>query len=153
MITDEFLKEKLSKEDIRFLLTKINVTNPGFRIYTGIDDNYDTLKRNKLMFESYKHIACRFKQLSYINDAIKIHELYRSLGFKEVEYRKHWCVAYEAHQKLKSAQRSMAPNEKKDNQDFYNGSGNSHDKKVRVPSLKRKTAWKRFLKLFPKYKK
>lgn len=39
--------------------------------------------------------------------------------------------------------------EKKDNKDFYNGRGGSNKNKVRYPKKCRKTAWKRFAKLFP----
>ncbi len=39
--------------------------------------------------------------------------------------------------------------ESKDNKDFYNGTGGSNKNKVRYPKKCRKTAWKRFAKLFP----
>lgn len=38
--------------------------------------------------------------------------------------------------------------ERKDNKDFYNGGGGGNVHSVRIPSKKRKTAWKRFNKLF-----
>jgi len=43
----------------------------------------------------------------------------------------------------------MPKNPRQDNKDYINGSGGSNCGKIRKPKKCRKTAWKRFFKLFP----
>ena len=54
--------------------------------------------------------------------------------------------------RLKSKYKEKPKRSKKDNNGVYVGSGDGDSKSVRAPKLKRKTAWKRFLALFPDYK-
>lgn len=61
----------------------------------------------------------------------------------------------------KKIQEYKKPTAKKDNYNFYNGEKVEHyydgyfaryDSRIRVPKLKRKSAWKRFYKLYPELK-
>lgn len=151
-ITKEYIKEKLSREDSRFLLNSITVTFPGFFDYVPKESTYDNLCRSKSSLENFKNPRV-FKQLDYIHKSIKIHELFKSLGLCEKEYLNYWSKVYKDFQSYREHQFTMKPNERKDNNGYYSGSGNRHGKTIRLPKKKRKTAWKRFYKLFPSLNK
>ncbi len=79
----------------------------------------------------------------------EIHRLFNIASYSEEErnifFHKHRWVRRED-----TADYNAKPiKEKKDNKDFYNGGGGSNKNKVRYPKKCRKTAWKRFAKLFP----
>ncbi len=80
-------------------------------------------------------------------------DLYEKAGCVEEEWLLHWryykSLQYELHMETKR----MTKPERKDNKTSINyGSRNSNCNKIRYPSKKRKTAWKRFYKLFPHLK-
>jgi len=85
--------------------------------------------------------------------AREIIALYEKAGAVEEDWQRHW-----AHHKADQVHRhhqmnSMVKPERQDNKTFINrGSGGCNANKIRFPSKKRKTAWKRFYKLFPHLK-
>ena len=79
----------------------------------------------------------------------EIHGLFDITGFSSEE-RQHFFKVYRWERRKDHVNYDAKPiKEKKDNKDFYNGGGGSNKNKVRYPKKCRKTAWKRFAKLFP----
>jgi hypothetical protein len=77
-------------------------------------------------------------------DIVKKHKIEQS------EFESLWWTKYGKH-RIQAEEYDKKPiREHKDNKDYYNGSGGSNVNKVRYPAKCRKTAWKRFYKLFPK---
>lgn len=79
----------------------------------------------------------------------ELHQLFNIINYTEEE-RNAFYQKYRWIRRKESISYSAKPiREKKDNKDFYNGSGGYNRNKVRYPKKCRKTAWKRFAKLFP----
>ena len=79
----------------------------------------------------------------------EIHNLFDITNFSEEEKEKFYRT-YKWDRRKEHVNYDAKPiKEKKDNKDFYNGNGGSNKNKVRYPKKCRKTAWKRFAKLFP----
>lgn len=87
-----------------------------------------------------------------IKKAIGIISFYEKLGIIEDDWYQHWSYYRDYQRSLhKKNLRNNKP-ESKDNKDYFNGGGGSNRNKIRYPKKCRKTAWKRFYKLFPKLK-
>lgn len=57
---------------------------------------------------------------------------------------------YADQQNIRTKQNTMAKNPRQDNKSYVNyGNGYSNAKRIRYPKKTRKSAWKRFYKLFP----
>jgi len=87
-------------------------------------------------------------------DIMEVHSLFDSMNFSESDR-----VAFWRHEESRRKSRSMwfykpykvmPKSPRKDNKDYINyGSGGENYTSLRYPKKVRKTAWKRFLKLFP----
>jgi hypothetical protein len=142
MITDKIIEEKFSRKESRELLYLC-------KKYPYI--NYFILLKylkesNKISFNKF------LKERILISK--RIHELYIKF-FNEEEYRIHWNISY--HNQIEKSKKYdyMIPPERKDNKTYLNrGTGNMNGgfSSVRFPKKGRKTAWKRFYKLFPNLK-
>lgn len=96
-----------------------------------------------------------YKEVSHVNykGLIKIHELYEKVGLTEELYYLHWSHNYADQKSLNRNYDDMVKPLRKDNKDYINyGSGGGNRSSIRYPKKCRKTAWKRFYKLFPKLK-
>lgn len=86
-------------------------------------------------------------------ERVEILLLFKKLKYTDEDARRYWFKAYEEH-KLVRAEYNRKPKDKRqDNKDYYNGNGGSNSNKIRYPKKCRKTAWKRFNKLFPNAKR
>jgi hypothetical protein len=145
-----------------YLLTGLQVSLAEFKaIVKDIDSKIETLsrtdKRNllslirKTHFVEKKHISSYkdFDTERY-NTYSSIHGLYEKLGLTEEMYCKHWYSHFKKQQKIHEHYNDMVKPLRKDNKTYINkGNGDSHPGKIRFPRKARKTAWKRFYKLFP----
>lgn len=84
-----------------------------------------------------------------INNLKELHKLFDLAGFNEEERNIYFKTIRWERRKEKIDYSKKPIKEKKDNKDFYNGGGGSNKNKIRYPKKCRKTAWKRFAKLFP----
>jgi hypothetical protein len=88
-----------------------------------------------------------------VTGAREIIALYEKAGVVEEDWRHHWShyKADQIHQHHSMS--AMAKPERQDNKTFINrGSGGCNANKIRFPKKARKTAWKRFYRLFPHLK-
>jgi len=83
-------------------------------------------------------------------EASDAHRLYEKAGVTETDRQIHWMyyrgLRWDGH----VSYNKMPENPRQDNKIFINyGSAHSNCRKIRYPKKCRKTAWKRFYKLFP----
>jgi hypothetical protein len=83
-----------------------------------------------------------------------VYNIYSLFSLSDRDIGRHWVFKREQQADLHYSYSSMAKNPRQDNKDYINrGSGDSNAYSLRRPKLCRKTAWKRFYKLFPRLKK
>lgn len=98
---------------------------------------------NKSYFEHFRSYSNGIKLQ---NEA---HQLFVKLGMDETMRRGYWVLKYSERKASKEEYNKKPIRVRKDNKDIINyGSGNPQSA-IRYPRKKRKTAWKRFYKLFP----
>jgi hypothetical protein len=141
MIVKDVIREKLSKKELHQLLSLCKKYYPlPFHVLKGQEDYLKNNKKNSLGIYCYKKLL----------DVRKIHTLYQKAGVVEADYLAHWTTERTV-QRIKHDEynRGLKP-ERKDNKTYLNrGNGCSNANKIRYPKKVRKTAWKRFYKLFP----
>lgn len=95
------------------------------------------------------------KKESYLKDKRykEIHEIVLGLEMSEQEVLSKWWEFQNQRFKYRAQFRKKPVVIRKDNKDRRVGSGGSNQNKIRFPRKCRKTAWKRFYKLFPHLKK
>lgn len=88
-----------------------------------------------------------------IQNASIIHSLYEKAGVNEIEMLNHWGYYRKKQLLLHYKMNTMAKPKRQDNKTYINrGSGGSNANSIRYPKKCRKTAWKRFYRLFPRLK-
>lgn len=137
-----FEKIKVLDERIASFLTKkeIGILN------TNIRSTHSYSKENYIAHKQYFS-----NDKSGIIDII--HKLYDKANLSENERIYHWdyyhSLQYDLHKEYKKVSKLI----RQDNKTYINnGSGGSNANKIRYPKKCRKTAWKRFYKLFPHLK-
>lgn len=99
-------------------------------------NKYQNIKGGQI--KKYLELLALFKELKYSND----------------EAREYWISIYFKKKKLSDEYKKRPIFVRKDNKTYINyGSGHHHSYTIRYPKKVRKTAWKRFYKLFPHLKK
>jgi hypothetical protein len=99
--------------------------------------------------ELAKMLLCTGYHLNPILSRIYI--LYNKVNISDDDIITHWKYYYNMQYALHSSLHTMPKNPRQDNKAYVNsGSNGSNRTKIRYPKLCRKTAWKRFYKLFPK---
>lgn len=90
------------------------------------------------------------KMKDTLTDTKIVHDIYDKLGIGDIDRKCHW-VYYKYEQfYLHADTKKMAKEPRKDNKSYINyGNRDGRMGIIRYPSKKRKTAWKRFYKLFP----
>jgi hypothetical protein len=79
--------------------------------------------------------------------------LYEKAGCVEEEWQHHWGYYKSVQHRLHLETKKMVKPACQDNKTFINrGSGGTNANKIRFPKKVRKTAWKRFYRLFPHLK-
>ena len=86
-------------------------------------------------------------------DVLEIRRLFKRLGFSDKDALYFWSDCHMEYFFQKQAYLRKPAQVKKDNKDcFASTRWNSNKNKIRYPRKVRKTAWKRFYKLFPHLK-
>lgn len=87
------------------------------------------------------------KDYSAWSEIIRLYEL---AGIDDEMIVPHWKHYFHMHRQIHYHQHEMVKEPRKDNKTYLNyGSGDGNRNKIRFPKKCRKTAWKRFYKLFP----
>jgi hypothetical protein len=141
MTVRDAIREKLSKKELHKLFSLCRKYYPlPLRVLEGQEEFIAKHKKDALGPGCYEKLL----------EIRKIHTLYQKAGATEGDYLAHWTVERSIQAvKHKEYTKTSAP-ERKDNKTYINkGNGGSHPSKIRYPRKVRKTAWKRFYKLFP----
>jgi hypothetical protein len=86
--------------------------------------------------------------------ALQIHNLYDKAKVDDIQRYAHWFYNKKDQMNIHYQQMYMIKPNRQDNKTYINyGNGRSNANKIRFPKKCRKTAWKRFYKLFPHLKK
>lgn len=135
----EDLLESLSNKERRKLLTLIR------------SNNFIPKETLKGMLTHYgDRQVCDRKKL---DDTVKIHKLYEKVNISETDYNHHWNYNHLDQKSKHHEMNVIAKPPRQDNKTYINrGGGHDNYNTIRYPSKKRKTAWKRFWKLFPHLK-
>jgi hypothetical protein len=141
MKVDDIIREKLTKKEVHKLLSLCKMYFPlPLHILEGQEEYLESNKKNALGNNCFKKLV----------DIRKIHTLYQKAGVDESNYLAHWTVQRSIHKIESDKYNAFLKPERKDNKTYINrGSGHSNRNPTRYPKKVRKTAWKRFYRLFP----
>lgn len=87
-----------------------------------------------------------------MKETVELLNLFKELGYSDSDAERFWKKTYLSHREKVEEYKKKPIRERKDNKDVINyGGGSAHyfQKAIRYPKKVRKTAWKRFYKLFP----
>ena len=141
MKIDEVIREKLSKREIKKLFS---LCKKYFPLPLHVLDGQEEYLKNNPKNSAGKGCEKKLKEIRII------HHLYSSAGIDEKNYLFHWHILRARQSEAHRSYQKMVSPERKDNKTYLNrGNGCSNANKVRYPKKVRKTAWKRFYKLFP----
>jgi len=145
----EFKADKVDKLIDASTLSKTDKRS----LYVYIRREYATTKEALDSYSEYINQPFTAHLSKRMTEAIKVHNLYESIGIDEDDFIHHWRY-YRGLQIVQNRETKSMPKQlRKDNKTYINyGSGNCHSSRIRYPRKKRKTAWKRFYKLFPHLK-
>jgi hypothetical protein len=88
-----------------------------------------------------------------ITDLGELYDLFHLSGLSKDEFMKLWWQKHIEREKSRRVYRQTPIRVRQDNKTTINyGTGNSNRNRIRYPKKCRKTAWKRFYKLFPHLK-
>jgi len=103
-------------------------------------------------FSLDKQIA-KYKGIKGCENLVTIAILFKELGYSDKRALFYWHSCYENRKARREVYLQKPIIVRKDNKDVINyGSGGCNRSKIRYPKKVRKTAWKRFYKLFPNLK-
>ena len=89
--------------------------------------------------------------LENLKTLMNIHMLYREMDIPESEYKIHWVYNYQTQHELHLSYKTIVKPIRQDNKTYINYGRGNHayfKGKIRFPRKCRKTAWKRFNRLF-----
>ncbi len=141
MTVRDAIREKLSKKELHKLLSLCKKYYPiPLRVLDGQEEYLKKHKKDSLGPKYYQKLL----------EVRKIHALYQKAGIVEGDYLAHWTIERAVQWERHNEYGEVLKLERKDNKNYLNkGNGCSNANKVRYPKKVRKTAWKRFYKLFP----
>lgn len=154
-ITDELIKEKLSRDESRELLILIRKEAIPPILFLGdrpsLIEYFENLQTN---FQNYteKDYKIYGKTIEMVKDKLRIKELYERVSPDLYGCMIHWNLSWNDQKKKNQEYNSMKKLPKQDNKTYLSErkSGyRSNANKIRYPKKNRKTAWKRFYRLFP----
>jgi hypothetical protein len=175
LITDEIIKERLSKKETRELLILIRKTsNPSFRMLEPpripkLENiflewemkHHMKVDREQKVIDHFLYIEKTAKELEEgpsafiavkLRNVLRCWNLYNKVSDDIESIIHHWHESYKEQQELHASYSKMAKPPRQDNKTYLNTSPSgyaSNRNKIRYPKKNRKTAWKRFYKLFP----
>lgn len=140
MQVDNIIQEKLSKKELHKLLSLCKMYYPlPLHVLKGQEEYLEKTKKNSLG-NNY------FKKLMEIQ---KIHILYQKAGIPEIDYLAYWAIQRSIHKTENDKYNTSLKPERKDNKTYINRGNGEGTNAIRYPKKVRKTAWKRFYRLFP----
>jgi hypothetical protein len=144
MVSKKNIEEKLSRKEIRELLKLCGTYFPfPLSILLEQEKLVKSTKKNRSMFGG--------QYLKKIKECRRIHSLFLKVTSSEEEYLAHWHIIKASQSEIGREYKHNDKPERKDNKTSINyGNGKSNMRDVRFPSEKRKTAWKRFYRIFSK---
>ena len=132
---DVVLEDKLSDKKLKQLIHLVRATNPWSMLGVQTIEKCDPSTHRKSLVVAKEIIS-----------------MYEEAGVEEKDWAKHWEY-YRTHQReLRKEYKSMSRPARQDNKTYLNKQetwGASNKNKIRYPRKVRKTAWKRFYRLFP----
>jgi len=145
---DIILKNELNSKDLKRLLNLVRGTNVGSVL--GLIEAKKTLARTDIEL----NLTPWRKSMDHIIKIFPIiFDLYKKAGLEEKDWYIHWEVTRHDQQQLHINANTNSKPPRQDNKTSINyGSGYSNGNTIRYPRKNRKTAWKRFYKLFPHLK-
>jgi len=152
MITEDLIREILTKKEAKDLLNlnkKYFVAATPFMLREGNEpiDSYFQNMKNIINGEEGKFPSNLIKDLK---NTLRCWELYCKVSSDKRACLVHWSVNREEQRELHNSYKRTDSPPRQDNKAYINkGNGRGYLRDVRYPSKKRKTAWKRFYKLFP----
>jgi hypothetical protein len=154
MITDELIKEKLPRKEARELFNiSRSIGIPGVHFLmkdNWADEYFENMKRDLEIYPKGTIGRSRAEK------TVRCYELYSRVSDDPKEIMLHWNISWQAQRELHKSYKSMAKPPKQDNKTYLakrkDSDYSSNRNKIRYPRKKRKTAWKRFYKLFPHLK-
>lgn len=102
--------------------------------------------------DDYEERYSDVKRYPYYKEPLEIAQLFKKLHYTDEDAAKFWLNTYTIQRMRHEGYNAKPKGKRQDNKDYYNGNGGSNRNKVRYPKKCRKTAWKRFYKLFPHLK-
>lgn len=156
MVTDELIKEKLPKKEARELLSlsrKFGFPGGIFMLRDGNEKIQEYFKEQKEMLKNFYEWKASPYSIQRQKDVLRVWELYCKVSDDPKACIIHWSKSKRDQRERHEAYLKNDKPPRQDNKTYINyGSRNSNRNKIRYPSKKRKTAWKRFYKLFPHLK-
>lgn len=135
---DVVLEDKLSDKKLKHLIHLVRATSPWSTLGVQTIEKCDPTSRRKPLAVAKEIIS-----------------LYEEAGVEEKDWEYHWEY-YRLHQReLRMVYKSMARPARQDNKTYLSKQttwGATNRNKIRYPRKVRKTAWKRFYRLFPHLK-
>jgi len=146
MVSRKSIEEKLSRKEVRELIKLCGTYFPfPLNILLEQEKLVRNTKTNRRRFgEDY---------LKKIKECRRIHDLFLKVTANEEEYLAHWHIIKSTQSEKGIGYKHNAKPERKDNKTSINyGNRTGYARDVRYPAKTRKTAWKRFYRLFPSLK-
>jgi len=132
---DMVLEDKLSEKKLKRLITLVRGTTPWSTLgVTTIEECNPPTHRKRLVV------------------AKEIIAMYQEAGVVEKDWAYHWEYYSMLQKEIRNGYKSMARPPRQDNKTYVNTSPSpfaTNKNKIRYPRKARKTAWKRFYRLFP----
>ncbi len=132
--------DRATERRIKYLAGKYRINDWEAREF-DIDKKLEIL--NSYLPPKYSHIHKRSA------DMLELFKLFKEYEFTNEEAVVLCSTIAEERNSQENEYKVRPVRPRKDNKDFYNGSGGYWRNTVRYPKKKRKTAWVRFYKLFP----
>jgi len=142
-LINQKISDTLNKKERRKLFSLIRTRYPVLKCNLHLNDT-----------EFLRKIDGDYKKK--LMDSDEIISLYEKIGINEKEWTIHWYYYFDLQKSLHYMTKHNAKIERRDNKDYINYSdsiGSENRNKIRYPKKCRKTAWKRFYKLFPHLEK
>ena len=148
-----YVRNKIAIDKVNRLIT-LNLSYREKRKLISLIRTYNVRSKEAVKnINSLLYVKINGDYRKHLEKAAEIIKLYEKAGLVETEWVSHW----EYHIKDQHIKHFEAKSNikviRQDNKNYINrGNGDSYSGDIRYPNLKRKTAWKRFYKLFPSLK-
>jgi hypothetical protein len=140
MTVKDTIQEKLSKKELHKLFSLCKKYYPlPLRVLEGQEKYLAKHRKDSLGPNCYKKLL----------EVRKIHGFYQKAGVAEADYIAHWTTERTIQRIKHDEYKNTLKPERKDNKTYINRGNGDARHSIRYPKKVRKTAWKRFYRLFP----